>query len=183
MVYKRLVVGLLFSLLVAIPIAVLPGQALAADPVPFYWDFINVDIDVQGNGDMLVTETQKYVFTASHTNERYRYIPLDKVDSIDSIEVSEEGQVLTATTGTKNNQLWIKWNHALNASESHTFVLKYRIIGGLHIKDDGDQVYWKAIFKDRDAPIQNSKVIVHLPASLVGQILNMESYSVPADAR
>ena len=36
-------------------------QAQAASP--FYWEFINVDIDVQENGDMLITETQKYVFS------------------------------------------------------------------------------------------------------------------------
>ena len=54
------------------------GASVAQAP-PFYWEFINVDIDVQENGDMLITETQKYVFTGPHTNERYRYIPLDTV--------------------------------------------------------------------------------------------------------
>jgi hypothetical protein len=61
----------------------------AQEPSPFYWEFINVEIDVQENGDMLVTETQKYVFTAPHTNERYRWIPLDKVDSIENVQVFE----------------------------------------------------------------------------------------------
>jgi hypothetical protein len=42
----------------------------AAQQLPFYWDNINVIIDVQTKGDMLVTETQKYVFTADYTNER-----------------------------------------------------------------------------------------------------------------
>jgi len=39
----------------------------AAQQLPYYWDNINVTIDVQTNGDMLVTETQKYVFTADYT--------------------------------------------------------------------------------------------------------------------
>ncbi|MCU0547210.1 MAG: hypothetical protein MUE44_34475 [Oscillatoriaceae cyanobacterium Prado104] len=42
----------------------------AAQQLPFYWDNINVAIEVQTNGDMLVTETQKYVFTADYNNER-----------------------------------------------------------------------------------------------------------------
>lgn len=171
MVYKRLLIRLLFSLLVAIPIAVLPGQALAADPVPFYWDFINLDIDVQENGDMLVTETQKYVFTGPHTNERYRWIPLDKVDGIDNVEVYEEGQRLTASTEVEYNQLWIRWSHDLSPPEIHTFVLKYRVRGGLHIYEDGDQVYWKAIFKDRDAPVNSASITIHFPEPVsVGQL-------------
>ena len=42
-----------------------PSATQAQSEVPFYWEFINVDIDVQENGDMLITETQKYVFTGS----------------------------------------------------------------------------------------------------------------------
>jgi len=34
-------------------------QTASAKSPPFYWDFINVLIDVQKNGDMLVTETRK----------------------------------------------------------------------------------------------------------------------------
>jgi len=56
--------------------------------LPFYWDSINVEIDVQDNGDMLVTEAQKYVFNKEHSNQRYRYIPLDKVDKITDVSVS-----------------------------------------------------------------------------------------------
>jgi len=127
--------GLMAVATIAAPTATAQGLG------PFYWDFINVDIDVQENGDMLITETQKYVFTSNYTNERCRWIPLDKVDAIGDVQVSEEGNILSATTGVKNNQLWVKWTHALSPPESHTFVLKYRVIGGLHVYDDGDQVY------------------------------------------
>ena len=155
----------------------------AAGDEPFYWEFMNVEIDVQENGNMLVRETQKYVFTASHTNERYRCIPLDKVDAIDSVNVSEEGMLLSASTEIKDNLLWIEWHHSLHPPESHTFVLHYRVVGGLHIHDDGDQVYWKAIFSDRAAPILRGKVIVRLPPSLSGTILGYEVFGVQATAK
>ena len=99
-----------------------PLKTNAQEPSALYWGFINVEINVQDDGDMIVTETQKYVFTAPHTNERYRWIPLDKVDAIDSVEVLEEGQVLAATTGVERNQFWIRWQHELNPPESHTFL-------------------------------------------------------------
>ncbi|MFM7423858.1 MAG: hypothetical protein ACKO7W_02440, partial [Elainella sp.] len=81
------------AILTTVLISILP----AAAEVPFYWKSIDVEIDVQPNGDMWVTETQNYVFTAKHTNERYRYIPLDKVDEITDVTVTEKGQLLAAT--------------------------------------------------------------------------------------
>ena len=83
-------------------------QTIAQKNSPFYWEFINVELDVQKNGDMLVTESQKYVFTKSHTNERYRYIPLDKVDQITDVKVLENDKEIHSKTGVKNNQIWIK---------------------------------------------------------------------------
>ena len=108
---------------------------------PFYWEFMNVDIDVQENGNMLVTETQKYVFTAAHTNQRYRYIPLDRVDYIDNVEVFEGERNLAASSNAENGQQWIKWRHTLNPPESHIFTIKYRVKGGLHIQSKEDLVY------------------------------------------
>lgn len=144
--------------------------------LPFYWDFINVGILVKNNGDMLVTETQKYVFNKEYTNERYRYIPLDRVDEIKDITVTENNEVIPIETGKENNQLWIKWQHKLNAPETHTFKISYRVIGGLHVGDDTTQVYWKAIFKDRKYPILHSTIIVNLPESLAGKITSFTHY-------
>jgi uncharacterized membrane protein YgcG len=172
------------SLLIFVVIALLPiGAAHAQEAAPFYWGFIHVEIDVQENGDMLVTETQKYVFTAPHTNERYRWLPLDKVDAIEDIAVIERGNPLSATSGVENNQLWIRWRHKLNAPESHTFVVKYRVIGGLHIDDAGDKVSWKAIFADRSAPVQSANVTVRLPPSLAGYIVQFNSFGASANQR
>ncbi|MCI5167184.1 MAG: DUF2207 domain-containing protein [Candidatus Electrothrix sp. GM3_4] len=151
-------------------------HAVEAKSSPFYWEFINVEIDVQKNGDMLVTETQKYVFTAAHTNERYRYIPLNRLDRIDNVEVFEGEKKLAASTNTENGQQWIKWQHTLNPPESHIFTIKYRVKGGLHIQSKEDLLYWKALFKERSAPINNGTVTVHLPESLAGRIDDLRSF-------
>ena len=153
--------------------------------LPFYWNAINVVIDVQSNGDMLVTETQEYVFNREHSNQRYRYIPLNKVDDITDVTVSENNKIIPSQVGKKNNQLWIKWQHELNPPESHTFAIKYRVIGGLPVTSHTAQVYWKAIFGDRSAPIQNAKVTVKLPKSVAGKIYSYNSYpnSIPVSAQ
>ncbi|MBW4462793.1 MAG: DUF2207 domain-containing protein [Nodosilinea sp. WJT8-NPBG4] len=156
---------------------------VSASSVPFYWNFIQVEMDVQPNGDMWVTETQNYVFTANYTNERYRCIPLGMVDDITDVTATENGQQVAATTGTQDDQLWIRWQHSLNPPESRVFVLKYRVIGGLHVNGDKTQVYWKAIFADREAPVLSSAVTVRLPDVLSGQVLGYSTYGVPATSR
>jgi hypothetical protein len=110
-------------------------------------------------------------------------LPLDKVDSIENVEVFEGDRKLSVTTRIKKNQQWIRWQHALNPPESHTFVIKYRVKGGLQVDNSEDKVYWRAIFKERAAPILSGKVIVRLPAILAKKIRNFNSFGVPADAR
>ncbi|NOY71901.1 MAG: DUF2207 domain-containing protein [Gammaproteobacteria bacterium] len=141
------------------------------EPTPFYWEFINVEIDIQENGDILVSETQKYIFTAPYTNKRYRWLSLALVDSIEGVEVFEEGQNLFASVGVENNRLWIEWQHALTPPDSHTFVIKYRVKGGLQ----GNKISWRAIFKERVSTIKRANVIIRLPASLEENIIRFSN--------
>ncbi|MBS9389230.1 MAG: DUF2207 domain-containing protein [Dolichospermum sp. WA123] len=180
---KLLMRRISFSLLAMLVTVLITFTHAVAQEVPFYWDYINVNIDVQTNGDMLVTETQKYVFTSDWTNQRYRYISLDKVDEIKDVTIQENNKLLPSETGIENNQFWIRWQHQLKAPASHIFVIKYRVVGGLHINGDNTQVYWKAIFADRKAPIQAAKVWVILPQALSGKVLEFKNFGTPATAR
>jgi hypothetical protein len=56
---KRLVKKIVFLLMAALTLFMVAVTHVAAQEIPFYWDNINVTIDLQANGDMLVTETQK----------------------------------------------------------------------------------------------------------------------------
>jgi hypothetical protein len=151
--------------------------------VPFYWDSINVNLELQQNSDLWITETQTYVFTGHHTSERYRYIPLDKVDRITDVTVAEQGKSLVPSTGIDNNQFWIRWEHSLNAPESHTFVLKYRVLGGVQVHGETAEVYWKAIFPDRQAIVKAATVTVRLPQALAGKISTYTAYGIPSSDR
>ena len=172
----------LFCIALFFTIGLSLNHATAQTP-PFYWDYINVNIDVQTNGDMLITETQKYVFTSNWTNQRYRYIPLDKVDEIKDVTVQENNKIIPSETGIENNQFWIRWQHQLKAPESHIFVIKYRVVGGLHINGDNTQVYWKAIFADRKAPIKTAKVRVQVPEALSGKVQDFQNFGISSTSR
>lgn len=158
-------------------ILLIPQSVFAKDPFhwqaindPFHWEFINVEVDLQENGDLLIKETQQYVFDAAYSAQRYRWIPLGGIDHIADISVTEDGKPLNINTYIENNRQWIKWTKAVIPPDRHLFVLSYRVIGGLAIHKDGDQLHWQAIFKDHAAPINKAKVTVKLPAILAGHI-------------
>ena len=170
---------------IALFAALVPAAGTAQEDPPVYWESIDVITDVQENGDMLVTETQTYQFTRPHTTQRYRYIPLGLVESIDAVSVWQDGEKISGVhSGIEDGQQWIRWSHRpLDPPETLTFVLRYRVRGGLRLDADGDQVYWKALFKDRDTDIRTGSVTVRLPESLSGRIEDYRSFGSSAGSR
>ena len=147
---------------------------------PYYWDFVNVNIDAKADGSMIVEEVQKYTFNQPWTNERHRFILLDKLDDIQDVSVSENGQALKTKTSIKDQRFYIEWIHPINgldSPESHVFTLRYKVFGGLHQQGTSaqDELYWKAIFPKRRAPILNAKITVKLPPELEDKIIDLDS--------
>ncbi len=177
---QLIIIALLIVILLAGSFSINPA-AKAQEP-SFYWQSYNIEIDVQENGDILVTETQKCFFNAAQ-NGGYRFIPVDRLEKIDSIEVSTDGERLPVRSRLDNNQLWIVWDYPIEADQAYTFVLKYRIIGSLLINDQGDSIFWRAFFEYRDALINSSKVIITLPLSLDERSLEITSSGVEAESR
>ncbi|MFG6098890.1 DUF2207 domain-containing protein [Leptothoe sp. ISB3NOV94-8A] len=157
--------------------------SLAQAATPFFWDSIDVDMALEADGDLLVTETQKYVFTQPHSNERYRYIPLEGIDSITDVAVYENNEPLTVQTGRRNNDYWIRWQHSLNAPAAHTFVLQYRVVGGIQVKGNRSQLYWNALFPERSAPINRGNVTLHVPEVLADQVNSFQGEGVASRDR
>lgn len=152
------------------------GVAQASSP--FFWDSIDVDITLETDGDLLITETQKYVFTQNHTNERYRYIPLNGIDTITDVAVYENNEPLPVETGTRNNNYWIQWQHPLTPPATHTFRIQYRVVGAIQAKGNRSQIYWNALFPERSAAINRGQVTVHVPEALVDQVTNFQGEGV-----
>ncbi len=141
----------------------------AASPHPFYWEKIDVDLQLVESGDLLVTETQKYVFTAPYTNQRTRYIQLDRIDQIKDITVTENNlPVANLRTSEADKRQYISWEHPqiTKFPESHTFVLKYRVVGALEVGNDRTQFNWMAIFPDRKAVVNSARIRLQVPAKL-----------------
>ncbi len=159
------------------------GIGVAQASTPFFWDSIDVDLTLETDGDLLVTETQKYVFTQNHTHERYRYIPLDGIDSITDVAVYENNEPLTVETGIRNNDYWIRWQHPLTPPETHTFMIQYRAVGAVQVNGNNSQIYWNALFPERSAAINRGNVTVHVPNALADKVTTFRGEGVESRDR
>jgi uncharacterized membrane protein YgcG len=180
--------GLLLALLVAL---VSWGAAQAQDK-SLYWQRYDVNITVQPNSDVLVEEIQQIQFTSGDFHFGYRAIPLDRVDQITDVSVAEvingsERPYASGSTGeygftasTEEGKLKITWYFPYTRNTAHTYIVRYRVVGGLRIYEGGDQIWWKAIGADHNFPIRASKVTVSLPATFSQDQLKVESYGASA---
>ncbi|MCH7921362.1 MAG: DUF2207 domain-containing protein, partial [Planctomycetes bacterium] len=112
---------------------------------PFRWTSIDVEIDVQKDGDLLISERQEYSFEPGPSERRHvlsRRFLMDWIDDIQDVEVFElRGNGETSSNPlprphaiqTDQNDLWICWSHELDPPEIHTFLLKYRVVGAIYV--------------------------------------------------
>ena len=92
MLRERGLLAAVILFLVAISMPPLCQYAQAAEMQVTSFDSFYVDIDILSNSDMEITETQKYSFLEGTFHYGYRWIPLDEVDSIDRVQVYEDGR-------------------------------------------------------------------------------------------
>ena len=150
------------------------GSVKAVDRA-YHYEYINVDINILENSDMRIKEVQAYNFTSGDFHYGFRGIPTDKLVSIDNVEVwegdrqyslnpsvkdwidvrkktggSPGGDNYAYATWMADDKFWVGWWFPETTSGSRTIELRYTVHGGLRINSPSDQLYWKAIFGDRD---------------------------------
>ncbi len=114
----------LLNILALIALALLCALATTtvnAQDSPYSWESIDVLIDVQQNGDILVEETSAYAFHVQHDFFRSRYIDMEFIDHIDQVSVSMDGRDLPVETDRGEQRFQIGWEHlSVNAPETRT---------------------------------------------------------------
>jgi len=114
-------------------VALTTGVSQAATRA-YHYQSIDVDIRILENSDLLVTERLTFAFTSGDFHYGYRWIPTDRLESIDDVEVREGerkyelnpqvrqwidirrekggspgGDSYAYTTWVYKNQFWIAW--------------------------------------------------------------------------
>ncbi len=153
----------------------------------YQWRTLNVGIELESSGDLLITETQSYDVTGTQALRLQRTIPLAHVDRIAAVEVFENGQALAASTGVKDKHFRIRWQAsgqpAQQPTETRTFVVRYRVQGGVRVHPGGDQVVWTALFGERQTHLPQGSVTLRVPSNFAGEIQQPQSYGVAATVR
>ncbi|MHB8992458.1 MAG: DUF2207 family protein, partial [Chloroflexota bacterium] len=160
------------------------ASPVAAQPQPPYWQRFDVSIDLQQNGDFLVTEDQTVLFGPTTARRGFREIPLDRVVQITDVSVSEPGRdyrrgaeaPYSYQVTREGDLLRIDWWFPPTSNAPRTFLVSYRVVGGLRYYPGGDQLFWKAIYADRPYPIESARVAVRFPAELSADQIKTAAY-------
>lgn len=165
----------MFKFLAAVLIcAALVFPAIAAER-SLYWDAIQTDIYLNEDSSFNVIERLEYVFNGEW-NGGFRSISFKGLDNISAVELWEdklqyiEGSLdkYHFTAGKNNGRMEIKWrsrkvDEPPYQNARKTFVLKYRVDGALNYLDGHDELYWKAIFEEREGVVKQARAVIHLP--------------------
>ncbi len=175
------------SLLLVLVLLGLAGPVSAQEePKDLRWNRFDVDLNLQQDGRLLVTETQEIEYLSGTWRTGGRTIPLDRVEDITDVRVSEvlpggETRELDVDTSVQGNELQIAWQYApTSGGESRTFQIEYTAIGV--VRDYGQeeqpnqQIRWQALPQERRFPIESSTVNLRFPTPIPFENLAFESY-------
>ncbi|MGC8879650.1 MAG: DUF2207 family protein [Anaerolineae bacterium] len=186
---------LLFSIALLLLAAVFASGSVQAQDKSLLWKRYDVNLAVQLNSDILVEEIQEIQFLSGTFRFGFAAIPLDRVEQITDVSVAEivNGQErhykphssapYGFVTSTNANNLEITWYFPETQGTTHTYILRYRVIGGLRFYPEGDQLWWKAIPPDHNFPIRASTITVSLPQTFSHEQLKVASYGPAATVR
>ena len=171
---------LLLVLFIAIPVS--------AQNKSVVWNRFDVDITIDPDGSFDVVEKQEIYFDGGPFTYGYRDLDKKYTEAITDILIGDvNGAYLQNNSeqpGTfyvedRGDSLYIKWFFDETTNAARTFYISYKVHGGLRYYDEGDQLWWKAVYADRPAEVKSSVVIVKVPQPAV--IENMDTYFTMAD--
>ena len=181
---------LLAALLVSTLVSTAGVPALAAEK-SLVWERFDVDIQVNADGTFDVAEHQAIRFIDGTFKFGYRDIPKQNFGYITDWAVTDaSGNTYMQTYGgevpytfvvdDQGGSYVIRW-YFPPTSDPQTYTLSYRVHDGLRYYSGGDQLWWKAVYGDRQFPVLASRVRVMVPAPAV--IQEYAAYINDADAR
>ena len=150
-----------------------PAGAQSGEAIHNY----DVNIVIEEDGDLLVTEVIEYDFGSNELNGILRDIPVrlrydDRYDRVYDIEVLE---VSTSTDASDDYEIedpggGIKRIRIGDADRTitgaHTYTIVYRVEGALNGFESHDELYWNAIGAQWAVPIDGATVTVTAPADI-----------------
>ncbi len=164
-------------------ILALPATAGAAKT--YYAERYDVDLAVQPDGSLIVTETVVFAFEGGPFTYVFRDLAYRQIDEIDRLQASMDGQALPQGNGpgqveiVAGDPLKVTWHFGPTSDATHTFGLIYRVQGAIRQMDNADVLIWRAIPEEHDYEIASSTITLSYPE---GAQLLSEPVALGADA-
>ena len=174
---------LLFPLILLALLLALAPTALAQTKT-FHWVNWDIDVVLQPDGSLDVTETQTLEFAGAPFTFGYRSIPIGRSgnnDGIANVSVREGDLVYSESfsnaPGTfevveQGNEARINW-YFEPALGPRTYTFSYTVLGavrtGTSEEGSGDQIFWTVIPSDHPARVDSSVTTITLPEGVYPQ--------------
>jgi uncharacterized membrane protein len=144
----------------------------------------DVNINIQKDGSLLVTEKIVYDFGTNQRHGIFRDIPLTSVNgpelNIKVLEVKDEsGKPYKYTTSITNNILKIKIGDPnIFVTGSKTYIITYQVYNAIRTFEDHDELYWNVTGNEWPVIIQNANASVILPNQSISNV-KMDCFTGP----
>ena len=175
--------------LVSIFFAVIVGPHEVSAAKTVTWERYDATLDLRQDGTYHITEEQQILFEGGTFSGGFASIPLDRVDDIGNIELSEiDGQGVAAyefvpwndfeeaprtySYRETGSEIEIGWGFPVTEDAARTFVLEYDVAGSLRVygtePDIRQQIWWTAVSKDVTdiALVEEASVTINLPRAI-----------------
>ncbi|MCA9926407.1 MAG: DUF2207 domain-containing protein, partial [Anaerolineales bacterium] len=165
----------LFSLLVVFGLFVTraASQQVAAQEKSYSADRFDVDVVVQGDGSLLVTETVEFDFVGKPFTFVFRELPTDHTDGITNIVASVDGHIYPEGTNagqveiTGRDPIRVEYHFEPTVNTSRTFVLQYTMLGVVRQEEGADLLIYQPLPDSYEYTIDSSVVTVRVPETAV----------------
>ena len=172
-------------LLVAATVVSLAGVAPAGaqSSKVYHWSQYDYDVDILDNGDMQFTVDMVFSFDQGSFSQGFYSFETGRVEDVTDVEVweGERRYREVASESTYGYQVsggdlfQVLWWFPQTEGAERAFTLKFRVVGGLRIYDEGDQFYWYFYSGDRGASIDKGSITVHLPSAFTADQVRVAS--------
>jgi hypothetical protein len=142
----------------------------AAQEKSYSADRFDIDVVVQEDGSLLVTESVTFDFVGGPFSFVFRELPTDLTDGITGIEASVDGRSLSR--GDQPGQVEIsgsdpvrvEWHLEPTSDSRRTFTLSYQVLGVVRQTDAADILIYQPLPDEFEYSIDQSTVTIAYPA-------------------
>lgn len=163
-------------------------QETGSDDRNLWWDRFDVQIDnIDTTANRFeVTETYQLTIEQGPYRSGFVEIPLDRLQSIDNVQISHNGQALLPDCAEAPGTFCISSSadtvsityyfvQPAQSGDQPTIELRYTVTGALRSYEEGDELFWAALPADLHGfDVLSSRVVVIMPEGL--EILAATSY-------